>query len=43
MRIATIDLPVENRLGFKYGDQLYFTFDGSLAHLFNPEDGLNIL
>jgi multiple sugar transport system ATP-binding protein len=43
LRIATIDLPTENRLGFKYGDQLYFTFDGSLAHLFNPEDGLNIL
>jgi multiple sugar transport system ATP-binding protein len=43
LRIATIDLPVENRLGFKYGDQLYFTFDGSLAHLFNPETSQNLL
>ncbi len=43
MRIATVDLPAENRYGFKYGDQLNFTFDGSLAHLFDPETGLNLI
>ena len=43
LRIATIDLPLENRLGFKFGDQLYFTFDGALAHLFDPETSQNLL
>ena len=43
MRIATIDLPQENRLGFKFGDQLYFTFDGALAHIFDPETSQNLL
>ncbi len=42
-RIATVDLPAENRYGFKFGDQLTFTFDGALAHLFDPETGLNLL
>ncbi len=43
LRIATVDLPAENRYGFKFGDQLTFTFDGSLAHLFDPETGLNLI
>jgi multiple sugar transport system ATP-binding protein len=43
MRIATVDLPAENRLGFKFGDQMFFTFDGSLAHLFDPETSANLL
>lgn len=43
MRIATVDLPAENRFGFKYGDEVLFTFDGALAHLFDPENGLNLL
>ena len=43
MRIATIDLPQENRLGFKFGDQLYFTFDSALAHIFDPETSQNLL
>jgi multiple sugar transport system ATP-binding protein len=43
MRIATVDLPAENRYGFKFGDQMYFSFDGALAHLFDPETGLNLL
>jgi multiple sugar transport system ATP-binding protein len=43
LRIATVDLPVEKRLGFKYGDQVYFSFDGELSHLFDPETGLNLL
>ncbi len=43
LRIATVDLPTENRMGFKFGDQLYFTFDGALAHLFDPETSTNLL
>jgi len=43
LRIATVDLPAENRYGFKFGDQMSFTFDGALAHLFDPETGLNLL
>ncbi|MEA5048059.1 MAG: sn-glycerol-3-phosphate ABC transporter ATP-binding protein UgpC [Eubacteriales bacterium] len=43
LRIATVDLPAQNRLGFKFGDQLYFTFDGALAHLFDPETSVNLL
>jgi len=43
MRIATIDLPAENRFGFKFGDQVHITFDGTLAHLFDPESGKNLL
>jgi len=43
MRIATVDLPAEKRYGFKFGDQMYFTFDGALAHLFDPETGLNLI
>ena len=43
LRIATVDLPAENRYGFKYGDKLNFTFDGRLAHLFDPETNLNLL
>ncbi len=43
LRIATVDLPSENRHGFRFGDQLLFTFDGTLAHLFDPETGLNLL
>lgn len=43
LRIATVDLPTENRMGFKFGDQLYFTFDGALAHMFDPETSVNLL
>ena len=43
LRIATVDLPAETRYGFKYGDAFNFTFDGALAHLFDPESGLNLL
>lgn len=43
LRIATIDLPAEHRNGFSFGDQVNFTFDGALAHLFDPESGLNLL
>ncbi|MCE5187757.1 MAG: sn-glycerol-3-phosphate ABC transporter ATP-binding protein UgpC [Eubacteriales bacterium] len=43
LRIATVDLPPENRVGFKFGDQLHFTLDGALAHLFDPETSQNLL
>ncbi len=43
LRIATVDLPAEKRLGFKFGDKVQFSFDGALSHLFDPESGLNLL
>ena len=43
LRIATVDLPATNRYGFKFGEQLNFTFDGALSHLFDPETGVNLL
>ena len=43
IRIATTDLPPEHRRGFGFGDDVYFTFVGELAHLFDPESGLNLV
>ena len=43
MRIATTDLQAEHRFGFHFGDEVMFTFDGALAHLFDPETSLNLL
>ncbi len=43
LRIATTDLPAEHRRGFALGDEVHFTFGGELAHLFDPETGLNLL
>ena len=42
-RIAITDLPERYRNGFVYGDQINFTFGGELAHLFDPENGKNLL
>lgn len=39
IRIATVDLPKEHKLGFSIGDELDFTFGGALAHLFDKETG----
>ncbi|MEG1524647.1 MAG: sn-glycerol-3-phosphate ABC transporter ATP-binding protein UgpC [Clostridia bacterium] len=43
IRIATTDLPATHKNGFTFGDEVHFTFDGALAHLFNKENCLNIL
>ena len=43
IRVATTDLPVEHRAGYAYGDEVNFTFDGSLVHLFDKENGVNLL
>ena len=43
VRIATTELPPEHRAGFSFGDEVHFTFDGALAHLFDPESSKNLL
>ncbi len=43
VRIATIELPPEHRMGFAFGDQVNIAFDGELAHLFDPQTTTNIL
>lgn len=43
LRIATVDLPSRYQGGFSMGDEITVTFDGALAHLFDPESGENLL
>lgn len=43
IRVAVTDLPPQHRNGFAYGDELVFTFDGALSHLFDPSSGKNLL
>lgn len=43
IRIATIDLPIDKKQGFAIGDELYFTFSGAFAHMFDRDSGKNIL
>ena len=43
VRLATIDLPVEHRRGFSFGDVVNITFNGTLTHMFNPSEGKNLL
>ena len=40
---ATVDLPAAHRKGFAYGDDIRFTFDTNLMHLFNPETEENLI
>ena len=40
--LATVDLPAEHRMGFRYGDPVNFTFGGNVMHLFGA-DGSNLL
>jgi len=40
--LATVDLPAEHRMGFRYGDPINFTFGGNVMHLFGA-DGNNLL
>ena len=39
MVIATVDLPKEHTTGFRYGEEVSFTFDGDVIHVFDPETG----
>ena len=41
--LQTVDLPVEKRAGFDYGEQISFTFDPELAHLFSSETEKNLI
>ena len=41
--LRTIDLPLEKRAGFAFGDPVSFTFDSSLLHLFSAETGRNLI
>ncbi len=43
IRIATVDLPVDHKKGFAFGDKVNITFGGSLAHLFDKDTQKNIL
>ena len=41
--IQTVDLPVEKRAGFDYGERVCFRFDTALTHLFSKADDKNLL
>ena len=41
--VALISLPEDRPNGFKSGEEIYFTFGGNLAHLFDPETEKSIL
>ena len=40
--LATMELPAEFRNGFRYGDEMHFTFGGNVVHLFG-KDGNSLL
>ena len=40
--LATVDLPEQHRMGFRYGDPVNFAFGGNVMHLFDAE-GKNLL
>ena len=37
MVLATVDLPAEHAGGFRYGQDIYFTFSGNVIHVFDTE------
>ena len=39
MVIATVDLEDERKEGFRYGDEVNFTFGGNVIHVFDKESG----
>ncbi|MDD7401811.1 MAG: sn-glycerol-3-phosphate ABC transporter ATP-binding protein UgpC [Eubacteriales bacterium] len=41
--IQTVDLNPDKRFGFKYEDEINFTFGDSVPHLFNPVTGENLI
>ena len=40
MVISTVDLPAEHAQGFHYGEEVDFTFAGSVMHVFDSESGV---
>lgn len=43
VRIPTTELSLEEQMSLKYGNEIYLTFNGKLAHLFDKESTDNIL
>lgn len=41
--LQTVDLPAEKRGGFAYGEEISFTFDSALMHLFSAETEKNLI
>ncbi|MBO4563604.1 MAG: sn-glycerol-3-phosphate ABC transporter ATP-binding protein UgpC [Clostridia bacterium] len=41
--LQTVDLPMEKRAGFAYGEQVCFSFDAALVHLFDAETEENLI
>lgn len=41
--IQTVDLNPDKRFGFKYNDEVNFTFGDSVPHLFDPTTGKNLI
>ncbi len=41
--LQTVDLPIEKRSGFAYGEPISFTFDSDLMHLFSAETQKNLI
>ena len=43
MVLQTVDLPAAHRTGYNYGEDISFTFDTNLMHIFNAETGENLI
>ena len=41
--LQTVDLPIEKRSGFEFGESISFRFDPNLAHLFSAETNKNLI
>ena len=39
MVLATVDLPADHATGFRFGEEVNFTFGGNVMHIFNSETG----
>ena len=39
MVLATVDLPADHNAGFRYGEEVNFTFGGNVMHVFDSETG----
>ena len=37
--IATVDLPEDHKFGYRYGEEVYFTFNENVVHVFDKESG----
>ena len=37
--IATVDLPEDHKFGYRYGEEVSFTFSENVVHVFDKESG----